>query len=274
MAEVVAVAGVPHTPVFPALARGDTESGAEVARRYAAVDEVVARADADVLVVLTCDHINTFTPDMWPTFAVATGHSALGPNDDVPGVSPMSYALAADAGAALHRGLVGQDFDPVALRDHSVDHSVVVPLHFLNGRRLPVVPVYVNGMVAPRPSAARCRRLGRVLRNALEELPGRRVAVVASGSFSLEVGGPRVLPDQVYGVPRPAWARSVADRLHRGDLDGLVAEATERRIEEAGTVAGEVLPWIAAAETAVDLPLALMDHRDGEGHAFAAWGPA
>ncbi|SFT31388.1 hypothetical protein [Streptomyces sp. ok210] len=274
MAEIVAVAGVPHTPAFPSLARGDTAASATVARRYAAVDEVVARADADVLVVLTCDHINTFTPDLWPTFAIATGDSVLGPNDDVPGVSPTSYALAGDAGAALHRGLVARDFDPVALRSHSVDHSVVVPLHFLNQRRLPVVPVYLNGMVAPRPSAERCRRLGRVLRDIVENLPDRRVAVVASGSFSLEVGGPRMLPDRLYGVPRPAWAHTVASLLYRGDLDGLVAATTERRIEEAGTVAGEILPWIAAAEMAADLPIALMDHRAQEGHAFAAWGPA
>ncbi|MFK0221284.1 hypothetical protein ACIQWN_24225 [Streptomyces vinaceus] len=273
MAEIVAVAGVPHTPGFPALARTDTAAGADVAQRYAAVDEVVERADADTLIVLTCDHINTFTPDMWPTFAIATGDGALGPNDDVPGVPRTAYALDAGVGATLHRGLVRQDFDPVALRGHSVDHSVVVPLHFLNGRGLPVVPVYLNGMVAPRPSAERCRRLGRVLRGALEELPGRRIAVVASGSFSLEVGGPRMLPDQLYGVPRPGWAGTVADRLHRGDLDGLVAQTTERRIEEAGTVAGEVLPWIAAAEMAADLSVAHMDHRQGEGHAFAAWGP-
>jgi hypothetical protein len=274
MAEIVAVVGVPHTPVFPALVRADTEAGAELSRRYASVVDALERAGADVLVVLTCDHINTFTPDLWPTFAIGTGHSAFGPNDDVPGVAPSSYALEGDVGSALLRGLVSHGFDPVALRDHSMDHSVVVPLHFLNRRRrLPVIPVYLNGMVAPRPSAERCRRLGRVLRETLEDLPDRRVAVIASGSFSLEVGGPRMLPGQLYGVPRPAWARTVADRLHRGDLNGLVGEATERRIEEAGTVAGEVLPWIAAAEMAADLPSVLMDHRDGEGHAFAAWGP-
>ncbi|MDW6057241.1 hypothetical protein SAZ11_03060 [Streptomyces sp. FXJ1.4098] len=85
MAEIVAVAGVPHTPVFPSPANGDTVAGAEVARRYAAADEVLARAGAEVFTVLTCDHINTFTPDPWPTLAVATGDSAIGPNDDVPG---------------------------------------------------------------------------------------------------------------------------------------------------------------------------------------------
>jgi hypothetical protein len=272
MAEIVAVVGVPHTPVFPAMARGDTAVGADVARRYASVEDTLERAGADVLMVLTCDHINTFTPDLWPTFAIGTGASAFGPNDDVPGVAPDSYDLDGDLGLTMLRGLVRQGFDPVALRDHTVDHSIVVPLHFLNRRRkLPVVPVYMNGMVAPRPSADRCRRLGRALRETLEAMPGRRIAVVASGSFSLEVGGPRMLPGQLYGIPRPDWAGTVASRLRRGELSSLVDAATERRIEEAGTVAGEVLPWIAAAEMAADLTSVLMDHRDGEGHAFAAW---
>lgn len=52
---------------------------------------------------------------------------------------------------------------------------------------------------------------------------------------------------------------------HAGGVGAVIAEA--------GTVTGELLPWIAAAEMATDLPLSLMDHRDGEGHAFTAWGP-
>ncbi|MFE2182609.1 hypothetical protein [Streptomyces sp. NPDC059455] len=57
-------------------------------------------------------------------------------------------------------GLVRQGFDPVALRDHTVDHSIVVPPHFLSRRRkLPIVPVYLNGMAAPR---AFCGRTGPV----------------------------------------------------------------------------------------------------------------
>ena len=40
--------------------------------------------------------LNTFASDLWPTLAVATGDSAIGPDDDVPGVAPTSYELAGD----------------------------------------------------------------------------------------------------------------------------------------------------------------------------------
>lgn len=282
-------AGVPHTPVFPALARGDTEAGADVAARYAAVADVVERGDADALVLLTCDHINTFPPDQWPTFAVVVSDGVRGPSDEVPGVEAADYAVAGKLGARLHERLVAQEFDPLRSVAATVDHSVVVPLHFLNRPRVPVVPVYVNGMISPLPSAARARRLGHALRQAVADLPVRRVAVVASGSFSLDVGSPRIDPDLFYGIPRPDWASTVVRRLRAGQgggpdpggdaarrredaLGALVAEASPETIADAGSVAGELLPWIAMAETAAGLPLAGMDYREGEGHAFAAWG--
>ncbi|GAA0895977.1 MULTISPECIES: hypothetical protein [Streptomyces violaceusniger group] len=72
----------------------------------------------------------------------------------------------------------------------------------------------------------------------------RRYAAVEDslgGSFSLEVGGPRTLPGELSGIPRPDWAGTVAGRQRRGGLNSLVGAATASRIEEARTVAGEVL---------------------------------
>ncbi|MGI5506228.1 hypothetical protein [Lentzea sp. CA-135723] len=274
MAEVVAAAGVPHTPVFPSLAAGDTEAGADIAARYAAVASVLDEADADLVVVLTCDHINTYFLDAWPTFAVMATDTVIGPNDEVPGVAPAEFTGAGKAGSLLHESLLRQNFDPVLSRGGTVDHSVIVPTHFLNRHRVPVLPVYVNGMVSPMPSARRCHDFGRALADAIADLPVRRVAVIASGSFSLEVGGPRMDPERLYGVPDAGWAGRAAEHLRDGDLDRLVSGATPEQIAGAGTVAGEILPWITAAALCRDLPLARIDHRPGEGHAFAAWGGA
>ncbi|GGP76156.1 extradiol ring-cleavage dioxygenase [Saccharothrix coeruleofusca] len=271
MAELVAAAGVPHTPVFPALARGDSEQGRDIAARYAAVSGVLAEADADVVLVLTCDHINTFFLDAWPTFAVVAADSVTGPSDEVPGVERTELAAAGAVGKHLHERLLRQQFDPVLSQHCTVDHSISVPLHFLNPAGLPVVPVFVNGMVGPLPSAARCRAFGDAIRNAVADLPPMRVAVVASGSFSLEVGGPRMDRGKLYGIPDPGWAARVSEHLAAGRLDQLADEATTAQIERAGSVSGELLPWIAMAEAARDLPLSVLDHRPGEGHAFAAW---
>jgi len=271
VAEIVAAAGAPHTPVFPELAARDTEQGQELRTRYGAVADVVADSDPEVLVLLTCDHINTYFLDAWPTFAVVLRDSVTGPNDVVPGFTQTEIPLDERTANGLHSGLLRRDFDLTRSAPPSVDHSVVVPLHFINPGRIPVVLVYLNGMVPPLPSADRCRALGSAIRAALADLPQSRAAVIASGSFSLEVGGPRADPDLGYGIPDAPWAGEVAQLLRTRDTAGLAARATAERISGAGTVAGEVLPWLVAAEAASGLGTVAVDHRAGEGHAFATW---
>jgi hypothetical protein len=73
-----------------------------------------------------------------------------------------------------------------------------------------VLPVFVNGLVPPLPRAARCAALGRTVAAAVRAAPGdRRVALLASGSFSLEVGGPHLDQGRIFGVPDPGWAARV-----------------------------------------------------------------
>lgn len=269
VSKVVFAGGVPHTPVFPeaaAAGRGD------VADRYDRVRAALEQARPTAVVVVTCDHINSFFLDNWPTFAIVVAKEVTGPNDIVPGLSPRPYPVASALADHLLRGLVGQDFDLSVSMERSVDHSVVVPLHFLNRRELPMVPLYVNGMVPPLPSGRRCHGMGRALRAAIEAFPGdERVAVLASGSFSLEVGGPRVAAGHTWSVPRPDWAATVADRLRTGDTGTLLAESSPSMLSEAGTVGGELLPWLTVAATAEHLTAPIVDHRDGEGHAFVTW---
>jgi protocatechuate 4,5-dioxygenase beta chain len=194
-----------------------------------------------------------------------------GPSDVVPGLPPAEFAVDERTAAGLYAGLLRRDFDPARSALPTVDHSVVVPLHFLNPGRIPVVPIYLNGMVTPLPNSSRCRTLGSAIRAALADLPQARAAVIASGSFSLEVGGPRADPDLGYGIPDEPWAAEVAQALRTRDIAALAAKATPERLAGAGTVAGELLPWLTAAEAASDLGTVTVDHREGEGHAFAAW---
>jgi Catalytic LigB subunit of aromatic ring-opening dioxygenase len=271
MADIVAAAGVPHTPVYPALARQESDEGRDIRDRYRSVADVIVESDADMLVVLTCDHINTFFLDAWPTFAVVAAESVMGPSDRVAGLHPREIKLDGGMGSRLHDNLVRQGFDVMLSVPPAIDHAAVVPLHFLNALAVPVVLVYVNGMVSPMPTAGRCRQLGAAIRDALGVLGHRRVGLVASGAFSLEVGGPRIGPRHFYGIPEPGWAQMVATSLRDRELSKLVYHATPEQLAAAGTVAGEILPWIAAAEAASGLEPCLMDYRPGEGHAFAAW---
>ena len=72
--------------------------------------------------------------------------------------------------------------------------------------QIPVIPMFVSGHLAPLPPARRCFALGTAVKRAIESFPeSLRVAVLGSGSFLLEVLGPRIAPGKSDGVPDPAW---------------------------------------------------------------------
>ena len=68
---------------------------------------------------------------------------------------------------------------------------------------------------------------------------------MGSGSFSLEVGGPRMAPGRSDGVPDPAWAARVITLLENQKIEQLIAESTQHQMLKAGNVGGEILNWIA-----------------------------
>ena len=117
----------------------------------------------------------------------------------------------------------------------------MVPLYFLTpGMNIPIIPIYTCGLAPPSPSARRCFSLGRMVKRFVEEWGGNeRVALLASGSVSLEVGGPR----NTSWVDEP-WLNTVTGLLKRGSYQNLARRATEERMLKAGNVAQELLNWI------------------------------
>ncbi len=269
MAHIVAALGLPHTPTFPSAVPRD-DPGNETARLFAGLARRLSEAAVDIIVMFDSDHLNTFFLDNWPTFAIGAARSAAGPNDGTPGLEPVTLTVPAGLGTHVHQVAVHDGFDVSLTQEFTVDHSVLVPLHFLRTDAA-VLPVFVNGLVAPLPSAQRCADLGRTVAAAVRDSPGdARVALVASGSFSLEVGGPLLDPGKIFGVPDPGWAGRVLDYLASADIDGLIAAATPRQLAAAGNVGGELLNWIAVAAAAGARPDDL-SAQEQFGHAYAWW---
>src|ERR1700691_4059505 len=271
MAEIVAAFGVPHAPAFPALVAREGPNS-ETARLYAEVAEHVAAVAPDVLIVFTDDHFNTFFLDNFPTFAVGIGEATAGPNDQTP---MPHYKVAVPGALAAHLRTAGiaHGFDITLVQDFDVDHAVMVPLHFLTPHmKIPVVPIFINGLAPPLPGARRCYALGEAVRAAIEAWPRRlRVAVIGSGSFSLEIGGPKIPPGDRAGTPDPEWAKHVQDLMQQVRIDDLIEEATTARMLQAGNIGGELLNWIAMLGViGVRKPSAMLPHR-GHGHAFGVW---
>ena len=86
-----------------------------------------------------------------PTFLVGVTESIEGPNDQTP---MPHYRVGGHAQLAAHVRASGlaRGFDLSLSQDFSVDHSIMVPLHFLTPRmQIPIVPVFINGLCPPLP---------------------------------------------------------------------------------------------------------------------------
>jgi aromatic ring-opening dioxygenase catalytic subunit (LigB family) len=272
LARIVGAFGVPHTPHFPLMVQRRAPLAAELERLYGAVARSLEEVRPDAIIYVTTDHYNIFFEESLPIFSIGVATSARGPSDyhELP-----SYEVCIDSDLArsIQTHAVNSDFDVGMSQEFEFDHSVIVPLHFLTPRmEVPVVPLFVSAFVRPIPSSHRCHALGRVIREAVERYPEpRRVAVIATGSFSLEIGGPRISPDSHTGVPDPQWVERVMALLRAAQVEQLVREATDDQLAQAGNAGGEVLDWITMLGTIDPRPPSVLEVQRQYGHAYAAW---
>ena len=273
MGHIVAAFGIPHNPHFPTWVQTGHPLAGEIESKYRPLRLAFEHARPDTLLYITSDHYNMFWETL-PVFAIGVADSARGASD----YPELDRELRLDAALArhIHGHLLRRDFDVAMLQEVELDHTVIAPLHFLApDADVALIPVYVNGFVRPLPRARRCLALGRAIREAVESAPGAgRVAVAGSGSFSLEIGGPRISEDSHTGVPAPDWLHRVLGLLRSADLARLVAETTDEQMWRAGNAGGEVLDWIAMLGTFDPRPPDYLEMQPQFGHAFASWSLA
>ena len=272
MAEIAGALGVPHTPFYPWLVEreGPECVTAQLFRRVSAELEAMR---PDLIIMFDTDHLNTFFLDNLPIFAIGVDDTFKGPNDEPGSVPAYTIKSRADIAASIRNAAVHAGFDIALTQQFTVDHSVVVPLHFMTPKmQVPVIPIFVGGHVPPLPTARRCFDLGVTVRKAVESWPEKlRVVAVGSGSFSLEVFGPRIAPGKSDGVPDPGWVTRVCALLEQGSVRTLIDEATERQLLQAGNVGGELLDWIAMLGVIGERRPKFVTPQMEQGHAYAAW---
>ena len=271
MAEIVVAIGVPHNP-FTALKLSQGAEDAESRRLYGGLAEQLHAAAPDTIVIFTTDHYNLFFDVSVPIFSIGVAESAAGPCD-YPALPQFDVALDAALAGEIQTAVVAEDFDVGASQELELDHTITAPLFLMIPQMdIPLVPVYVSASIHPFPSARRCHALGAAIGRAIERSGlARRVAIVASGAFSFEVGGPRISEDSHVGVPAPEWALRATALLADGDVERLIAETTPGQLAAAGNASGEILNWIAMLGTFPARPPTFIEAQPDEGHAFAAW---
>ena len=272
MAQIVAGFGVPHTPVFPFFVKRDGPD-CETAKLFAVQKEQLAAARPDVIVMFDTDHLNTFFLDNLPIFAVGVDKAFTGPNDEPREMPIYTIPSAVYLAAHIRQNVIEDGFDAALTQHFSVDHSIAVPLHFLTpDMRIPVIPFFISGHLPPLPPARRCYALGQAVARAIASWPATlRVVIMGSGSFSLEVAGPRMAPGRTDGVPDPDWALRVIKYLEEQQIEKLISEATPHQLLKAGNVGGELLNWIAMLGAIGDRKPNYVAPQMQNGHAYGVW---
>lgn len=271
MAELVLGAGVPHTPYFPRMV--ESGNGARIASLFGQVRQRLETAAPDVLVVLDSDHFVSFFFDNLPVFCVGLAEEAEGPYEISRQMPRYKIKINQQFGKGLLNHGINGGFDLAGAEEIRLDHSIMVPLHFLTPKMdIPVVPLFIKGLATPLPRARRCHALGKMIRRFIERWPGKeRVAVIASGSFSLEVGGPQM------GWIDEVWIQNLVQWMREGKSGELVRRATSRRMLAAGNTGGELLNWIALLGALEGKTPAYIEadcqppDQPRDGHAYAVW---
>lgn len=241
MAEIVGGIGVSHIPLLGRLIdRGETQSDQwrDIFDGFAGGARWLEETQPDVAIVVYNDHGAAISLDMMPTFALGLadefaiadeGHGARA-IPPVPGAASLAWHIAEYAVAA--------DFDLALAQELDVDHGLTVPLSMLWGTPhaptawpVPIIPLAVNVVQQPTPSAQRCFDLGSAIGAAVSSFDeDLRVVVVGTGGLSHQLQGERAglinqefdndFLDSMGPNPQKLAALSVSDYIRLAGSEG------------------------------------------------------
>ena len=209
---------------------------------YEPVKEWLAKVDPDVAVVVYNDHGLNFFLDSTPTFAIGCAESYE--NADEGWALPTLTSFKGDQQLSWHiaESLIEQEFDMTTCQEMKVDHGFVNPMALM-WRHLPewpvkAIPLAVNTVQHPIPSARRCLKLGQALGKAIASYPDdSKVVILGTGGLSHQLQGERAgIIDVDYDL---ACMQSIID-----DPDWLANQSIAEIIEKAGTEGVEVIMWL------------------------------
>ena len=198
----------------------------------------------DVAVVVYNDHGLNFFLDKMPTFAV--GAAAQYVNADEGWGIPTLPPYDGDPELSWHviESLVADDFDITTCQEMLVDHAFTLPLELLWPGRHPcpvrTVPVCINTVQHPLPSAKRCLALGQAIGRAIASWPRDvRVVMVGTGGLSHQLDGERA------GFINADFDRRFVDKLVN-EPSWVTQYSIPELVELTGTQGVELLNWVAA----------------------------
>lgn len=247
MATIIGGLTTSHVPAIGgAIARGQQQTPYWKAffDAFDAVHAWLATHRPDVIVVIYNDHGLNFFLDKMPTFAV--GAAAKYDNADEGWGIPVLPSFDGDCDLSWHiiNDLVEHEFDVTMCQEMQVDHALTLPIKLMfpdAGATWPVkiVPVTINSIQHPMPSAARCWKLGVEIGKAIRSYPKEtRVMVVGTGGLSHQLDGTRA------GFINKQFDLMCMEKIVT-DPEALTHYSNRQIIELAGNQGIELMTWIA-----------------------------
>ena len=197
----------------------------------------------DVAVVFYNDHGLNFFLDNIPTFSVGAAPEYCNADEGwgIPTLPPFAGDL--DLSWHIIEQLVGNSFDVATCQQMLVDHAFTLPLKLLwPGERCPVrtVPICINTVQHPMPTAGRCYQLGKAVGDAVRSWDSdARVVIVGTGGLSHQLDGERAgFINKEFDMK---FMQSLID-----DPEWATRYSIHELVELAGTQGVELVMWLAA----------------------------
>jgi len=201
----------------------------------------LAEKKPDAIVMFYNDHGLNFFLDKMPTFAI--GAAPEYHNADEGWGLPVVKPFKGDPKLswAIIEGTVEDEFDITTCQEMLVDHALTVPMQLLwpDGTTIPIVPIAINTVQYPLPSAQRCFKLGQSVAKAIKAYDADLdVLMMATGGLSHQLDGERA------GFINKDYDLKFLDQLI--DCPEEICKLDNRTLVElTGTQGVELLMWLA-----------------------------
>lgn len=205
--------------------------------------EWLAETKPDVAVIFYNDHGLNFFLDKMPTFAIGAARQYFNADEGwgIPTVAPFDGSL--DLSWKIIDHLVSREFDVTTCQEMLIDHAATMPLKLFwpnDEGPTQIVPVCINTVQFPLPSAKRCIALGKAVGEAVAAWDSdKKVVMIGSGGLSHQLEGQRAgFINKPFDL---AFMKSLID-----DPEWAAQFSILELVEKTGTQGVELLMWLAA----------------------------
>ncbi|QMU65250.1 MAG: protocatechuate 3,4-dioxygenase [Flavobacteriaceae bacterium] len=244
MAKIVGGIGCSHVPPVGAASDNDkTQEGywTPLFNALPPARKWLADLKPDVIVLVYNDHASAFSLELIPTFAIGTA-DVFKPADEGYGPRKVPDAIGhSELAWHIAESCILDEFDLTIANKMDVDHGCTVPLTVFFGKvdkwPVKVIPICVNVIQFPPPTANRCFNLGKAIKKAVEEFPeDLNVVIAGTGGMSHQLQGERA------GVVNTEFDINYLNNLG-GDNDLNRYKPHLDYIREAGSEGIELVMW-------------------------------